>query len=110
MKNKTNTSETVELFSSPKKVFKTLDKTLAKQGYEFLIKAEEEGKYGIFTPDSSRSIATEDDVFKTCMGLLYFEYGVGKPNDVPSWLMSGTGAVGARLKEQKVVGGQENQL
>ena len=29
---------------------------------------------------------------------------------VPSWLMSGTGAVGARLKEQKVVGEWENQL
>ena len=87
MSDKLNTKQTVELFSSPKKVFKTLDKTLSKQSYEFLIKAQDKGMYGIYTPDSQFPIVVQDDILKTCMGLLYFEYGIGKQDNMPSWLM-----------------------
>ena len=87
MKEKINSQQAVQLFSSPKKVFKTLDKALSKQNYEFLIKAEEKGMYGIYTPDSQSPIVLQDDVLKTCMGLLYFEYGIGKQDTMPSWLM-----------------------
>lgn len=87
MKGKKNSNQAVEMFSNPKKVFKTLDRFLTKQDYEFLIKAETKGFYSIYSKEQSAPIVMANDVLKTCMGLLYFEYGVGKTQNVPNWSM-----------------------
>ena len=87
MNNKLNGNQATQLFSSAKKVFKSLDKELSKQSYEYLIKAEESGGYSIYSKDQSAPIVVQDDVLKTCMGLLYFEFGVGRQDVGPSWSM-----------------------
>ena len=86
MKEKIRKEEAIKVFSSSKKTEKLLDKTLSKTGYEYLIKAEEKGLYSIFSGKGEYEICKSDDVLKCFMGVLYFEFGIGKDN-MPVWAM-----------------------
>ena len=90
MKDNLTKKEAVELFSSTKKTLKTLDKTFDKNTTEFIVKSEEHGLYSLYTSDNyNKPVCTCDDVYKTFCGLLYFEYGVGKKDVMPSWASYG---------------------
>lgn len=84
MKERISKEEAIKIFSSPKKTEKLLDKTLSKVDYEYLLKAEEKGLYSISNVKDDNEICKSDDALKCFMGLLYFEFGVGKDN-LPSW-------------------------
>ena len=86
MKDKISKDEALKIFSSPKKTQKLLDKTLSKEVFEYLIKAEEKGVYYLYTGKGEYEICKSDDCLKCFMGLLYFEFGVGK-DSMPSWAM-----------------------
>ena len=73
----------VELFNSPKRFFKALDKTFQKNGTEFYLVSDGKDNYGIY--DSERDlICSTDSVYNCLVGLAYFSYGYGK-NPLPSW-------------------------
>lgn len=86
MKDKISKEEAIKIFSSPKKTQKLLDKTLSKENFEYLLKAEEKGVYSLYTGKGEYEICKSDDSLKCFMGLLYFEFGVGK-DSMPSWAM-----------------------
>ena len=90
MKNNLKPSEAIELFSSPKKTFKAIDKTFVKSSQEYIVKALDPDQFALFSSDDTfRPICVTDDVYKTFCGAMYFEYGVGKETLLPSW--AGTG-------------------
>ena len=86
MKERITKEEAIKIFSSPKKTEKLLDKTLSKSSYEYLIKAEEKGIYSIYNGNGEQKICQADDSLKCFMGILYFEFGIGKDN-MPVWAM-----------------------
>ena len=75
----------IEIFSSSKKTLKLLDKTLKKDNCEFFIASREKGSYTVYGGDK-QEICSTGSVYNSLVGLLYFNYGVGKPSS-PSWAM-----------------------
>ena len=75
----------IEIFNSPKRTLKLLDKTLKKDETEIFITSQEQGSYSIFDKDNLEVCMT-NSVYNSLIGLLYFNYGVGK-SDLPTWAM-----------------------
>lgn len=80
-------NDAVELFSSPKKTLKALDKTFSKESYEFILKAQDKNSFAVYSSGEKEPICVVDDTLKAFMGVLYFEFGVGKQDLLPSWAM-----------------------
>ncbi len=87
MNNEYSAYQATQLFANPKKALKTLDKALDKQSYEYLVKAEDKGSYGVYSGDSDKPLCVCDDVFKAFMGVLHFEYKVGRKDELPGWTL-----------------------
>ena len=88
MANNLNFEQAAELFSSNKKTLKLLDKTFSKEQYEYILKLEDNGLYGIYTNNDIIPICVDSDVLKAFMGVLYFDFGVGKQGSLPYWAQS----------------------
>lgn len=73
----------IQLFNSPKKTLKYLDKVLAKDKTELFIKATEPGFYSLFD-ETKTEVCSADNVYTCLVGLLHQNYGVGKSN-MPAW-------------------------
>lgn len=78
--------EAINIFSSPKKTIKLLEKTLKSEDVEFYIASKQKGIYSIFDK-GELEICSQNSVYNCLVGLLYFRYGVGKVN-IPTWAMS----------------------
>ena len=83
--DKINQKDAIEIFSSPKKTMKLLDKYLKKDEAEIFITSQQQGFYSLFDKDKFE-VCTSSSVYNSLIGLLYYAYGVGK-SDNPLWAM-----------------------
>lgn len=79
--------EAVTIFSSPKKALKYLDKVLSNERYEYILKANNKDSFAVYSSESNNPICVANDVLKVLEGVLFFEFGVGKQDLLPSWAM-----------------------
>lgn len=88
MKREYSDYQATLLFANPKKALKELDKTLGGTSYEYLVKAESSGQYGVYSGTSDKPMCVCDDVYKCFMGALHFDHMVGRKDELPGWASS----------------------
>ena len=81
---KINSQSAVEIFNSPKKTFRLLDKIFKRDGSKLSIYSQGNGIYSV-VDDLNTEVCSTNSVYNCLVGFLYFNYGIGKTSN-PNWL------------------------
>lgn len=85
-KVKNNNLDAIEFFNTPKKVYKALGKIFSDEEVGFFIGKSKEG-YVLFD-DCLKAQLVAPSVYKCFVGILYDNYGIGKQNSLPAWMLT----------------------
>ena len=83
---KISKEDSIKIFNKPKRTLEKLDSKFKKDKTEMFIRSLDEGEtFSVFDEDG-REVCATNSVYNSLVGLLFFNYGVGK-DPSPAWLI-----------------------